>query len=91
MASGDRGLCCVIALGPVLFVTVGLLDELGWSTRFVLGTVLLVAIYATIVWASRGTMTRSPGAGTWPVWVRVAVSVTVTLLVLLPVTGIVKA
>jgi hypothetical protein len=85
-----RTVCCLIALGPVLFVTVQLFGELGLSWRWVVGVVLMLAIYATIIWAARGTMTRSPGAGRWPVWVRTVAVVLLVLLPLLAVTGVVS-
>jgi hypothetical protein len=86
--TATRAVCCLIALGPVLVVTTGLLDSFGWSWRALAGLLLLLAIYATIIWAARGTMTRSPGAGRWPTWVSVLAVGALVVLVLIPMVGV---
>jgi hypothetical protein len=55
-----RILCIVVAAIPVLFVGHDLVDSFGWSLRTAAGLAGLVAIYATIIWASRFTFAAQP-------------------------------
>ena len=51
-----RVVCCILAAAPVVFVGLGLVDSFGWSVQTMLGFLSMVAIYATIIWATRFTM-----------------------------------
>jgi hypothetical protein len=55
--SMTRYLCLLVAAGPVLFVGTDLVDSFGWSFHSLAGFVLMLAIYATITWATRFTFT----------------------------------
>ncbi len=58
-----RGLCLLVAAGPVIFVGHDLVDTFGWSLHTAAGFVLMLAIYAVIVWATHFTLSparRSP-------------------------------
>lgn len=59
-----RCLCLLVAAGPVLFVGNDLLGSFGWSLHALAGFVLMLAIYATIIWATRFTFT--PQSDGWP-------------------------
>jgi hypothetical protein len=48
-----RSLCLLLAVGPVGFVGHDLVDSFGWSLQTLAGFVLMLAIYATIIWATR--------------------------------------
>lgn len=50
-----RCLCLVVAAGPVVYVGRDLVDSFGWSVHSLAGFVLMVAIYTTIIWATRFT------------------------------------
>lgn len=50
-----RGLCLVVAAGPVLFVGTDLIGSFGWSLHTLAGFVMMLAVYATIIWATRFT------------------------------------
>lgn len=55
-----RCLCLLVAAGPVLFVGNDLVGSFGWSLHSLAGFVLMLAIYATIIWATRFTFTEQP-------------------------------
>ena len=48
-----RGICLVIAVGPVVFVGHDLVDKFGWSLHATVGLGAMLAIYATIIRATR--------------------------------------
>lgn len=50
-----RCLCLLVAAGPVLFVGNDLVGSFGWSLHSFAGFVLMLAIYTTIIWATRFT------------------------------------
>lgn len=50
-----RCLCLLVAAGPVLFVGNDLVGSFGWSLHSLAGFVLMLAIYTTIIWATRFT------------------------------------
>jgi hypothetical protein len=57
-----RGICLLVAAVPVVFVGHQLVGSFGWSLHTVAGFVAMLAIYSTIVWATRFTFTaRSAG------------------------------
>jgi hypothetical protein len=53
-----RGLCLVVAVGPVLFVGTDLIGSFGWSLQTLAGFVMMLAVYAAIIWATRFTFAR---------------------------------
>lgn len=50
-----RCLWLLPAAGPVVFVGRDLIDSFGWSGHALAGFVAMLALYATIIWASRST------------------------------------
>ncbi len=55
-----RGICLVLAAGPVLFVGQDLVASFGWSLRSVAGFLGLLTVYAAIIYATRFTFARQP-------------------------------
>jgi hypothetical protein len=51
-----RVVCLIVAAMPVLFVGAGLVGSFGWSLRSLAGFVLMLAVYGTIVRATRFTV-----------------------------------
>jgi hypothetical protein len=56
-----RGICLLVAAVPVVFVGRQLVDSFGWSLHAVAGFVSMLAIYSTIVWATRFTFAAQNG------------------------------
>ncbi len=54
-----RGLCLVVAAGPVLFVGTDLVGSFGWSLHTLAGFAMMLAVYATIIWPP-GSRCRPP-------------------------------
>ena len=50
-----RALCFLIAAGPAVFVGTDLIGSFGWSVHTLAGFVLMLALYATIIRATRFT------------------------------------
>ena len=50
-----RTLCFLIAAGPAVFVGTDLIGSFSWSLHTLAGFVLMVALYATIIRATRFT------------------------------------
>ncbi|MEY2554148.1 MAG: hypothetical protein QOC57_2008, partial [Ilumatobacteraceae bacterium] len=50
--SATRWICLAVAALPVLLVGKGLVDSFGWSLHAVVGFVVMLAVYATIVRAA---------------------------------------
>ena len=48
-----RGIWLVVAAGPVIFIAHDLVDKFGWSLHAMMGIGVMLAIYATIVAATR--------------------------------------
>jgi hypothetical protein len=57
-----RSLCLLVAAGPVVFVGSDLVGSFGWSLHSLAGFVLMLAIYATIIGATRFTFAARPVA-----------------------------
>jgi hypothetical protein len=53
-----RMVCVVAALAPVVFVGNDLVDSFGWSVHTLAGFVVMLAVYATIIAATRYTFAR---------------------------------
>jgi hypothetical protein len=58
--TATRGICLVVAAGPVLFVGSDLVGTFGWSLQSVAGFVVMLAIYSTIIGAARSTLAPPP-------------------------------
>ena len=55
-----RTVAVVIALVPIVLVTRTFVHDFGWSPRSAASAVGLVAIYTTIIWATRSTLAPHP-------------------------------
>ena len=55
-----RALCLLVAAGPVVFVGSDLVGSFGWSLQSLAGFVLMLAVYATIIRATRFTFSARP-------------------------------
>ena len=53
-----RAVCVLAALAPVVFVGNDLVDSFGWSLRTLAGFIAMLAVYATIIMATRFTFAR---------------------------------
>jgi hypothetical protein len=78
-----RGLCLVAAAGPVLFVGTDLVGSFGWSLRTLAGFVMMLAVYATIVWATRFTFAAQHADSPAPRRAKMAISLVAALLFLI--------
>ncbi len=72
-----RALWLLPATAPVLFVGNQLVDAFGWSLRTLAGFTAMIAIYATIIWATQFVF--APQADGWRMarWARLAVPLVV--------------
>lgn len=72
-----RGLCLLPATVPVLYVGSQLADSFGWSLHTLAGFAAMLAIYATIIWATQFAF--APQADGWrmPRGVRSAMQLTI--------------
>jgi hypothetical protein len=73
-----RALCMVVAALPVLYVGTDLVDSFGWSARSLGGFVLMLAVYAAIIWATRFTFTAAHPASAPPRRATITLSVVAT-------------
>jgi Mn2+/Fe2+ NRAMP family transporter len=78
-----RSACLVVAAGPVLFVGRDLVDSFGWSLHTLAGFVVMLAIYAVIIWATRFTFTAQPDGWRLTRRARVVVPLVIVVLVLI--------
>lgn len=76
-----RRLCLVVAAGPVLFVGTDLIGSFGWSLHTLAGFVMMLAVYATIIWAARFTFTAQNAASPAPRRVKLTLSLVSALLI----------
>jgi F0F1-type ATP synthase membrane subunit c/vacuolar-type H+-ATPase subunit K len=72
-----RVVCAIAALGPVVLVSSQLVGSFGWSLHAAVGFVGLLAIYGTIIAATRFTL--EPKADGWKLSRRVKVPIFVVL------------
>lgn len=79
-----RALSALVALLPVLLVGSQLVSDFGWSLRTAAGMVGLIAIYATIIRATRPTYTRQPQDQRLPRWARWLVLAVLVVAFLVP-------
>lgn len=75
-----RGICLVVAAGPVAFVARDLVRTFGWSMRTAAGVAGVVVIYSAMTWAARFTF--APQADGWrlPRWARPTIVVAAALV-----------
>ena len=72
-----RVICLVVALGPVVLVGSQLVGSFGWSMRALLGFLAMLAIYGTIIAATRFTI--EPQADGWKLKRRAKVPIFVAI------------
>ncbi len=77
-----RLICLVLAAAPVLFVGSDLVSSFGWSLHAVAGFVGMLAVYGTVVLATRFTFAAQPGGRRRPRWLVIAFFVILGLLLL---------
>ena len=79
-----RTVCVVAALAPVVFVGNDLLDSFGWSLHTLAGFVAMVAVYSTIIMATRYTFARQDDGWRSRRSRTITIVVVVGLLLLIP-------
>ena len=79
-----RVVCLVVAAIPVLFVGNDLVGSFGWSVHTATGFGGLLAVYATIIWATRFTFARQDHGGRSRRATTITILVVVGLLLLIP-------
>jgi hypothetical protein len=72
-----RAICVVLALGPVVMVGSQLVGSFGWSMRALVGFLSMLAIYGTIIAATRFTI--EPQADGWRLKRRIKVPIFVAM------------
>ena len=77
-----RGICLVLAAAPVLFVGSDLVSSFGWSLHALAGFVGMLAVYGTVVVATRFTFAAQPGGRRRPRWLVITFFVILGLLLL---------
>jgi hypothetical protein len=80
--AGVRVACLVVAALPVVLVGSQLIDSFGWSLQSMCGFVLMIAVYATIVWATHFTLAPQPDG--WRLSRRARVATAVGALAIVP-------
>ncbi len=80
---GVRGLCLVVAAGPVLFVGTDLIGKFGWSLHTLAGFAMMLAVYATIIWATRFTFATQHADSPAPPRAKTTISLVAALLLLI--------
>jgi hypothetical protein len=78
-----RGLCLVVATGPVLFVGTDLIGSFGWSLHALAGFVTMLAVYATIIWATRFNFAAQHADSPAPPRAKTTISLVAVLFVLI--------
>jgi hypothetical protein len=82
---GWRIACAVLAAVPVVFVGFGLVGSFGWSLRSVAGFVSMLAVYGTIIWATRFTMVAQRDGWRMSRRTKLALVIGIVVLTALPV------
>lgn len=82
-----RWICVAVAAVPVLVVGSGLVGSFGWSLHAVAGFVGMIALYTTIVSATRFTFTAQADGWRMKRWVTITMFVVLGLLLLQFVAG----
>jgi len=76
--------CAFVSLVPVGFVASDLSGSFGWSLRTMAGIIAMIAIYATIVWATQATLAPQTDGWRIPRWAKIAVPILIVVLVAIP-------
>ena len=79
-----RGICCLVAAGPVLFISYGLVDTFGASARTVGGVVGLLAVYAAIIWSIQPTFAPQADGWSLPRWAKWTIPIIGVVLFAVP-------
>jgi hypothetical protein len=79
-----RIVAMMIASVPVVFVTRGFVHDFGWSLRSAAGVAGLLAIYGSIIWATRSTLRANPAGLCQTKRAKVIVTVVAAVAVLIP-------
>ena len=82
-----RWICVAVAAVPVLVVGSGLVGSFGWSLHAAAGFVVMIAVYTTIVSATRFTFTAQADGWRMKRWVTITMFVVLGLLLLQFVAG----
>jgi hypothetical protein len=82
-----RGLCLLVAAAPVVFVGSDLVGTFGWSLHAAAGFGAMLAIYGTIIRATRSTFAQQLDGWRLPRWATVATCVALVLVFLFPLIG----
>jgi hypothetical protein len=82
-----RGLCLLVAAAPVTFVASDLVGKFGWSVHSAAGFVLMLAVYGTIIRATRFTFAQQTDGWRLPRWAKITACVVLGLLFLFPLIG----
>ena len=82
-----RWICLAVAAVPVLIVGSGLVDSFGWSLHAFVGFLAMIALYATIVSATRFTFTAQDDGWHAKRWVTITLFVVLGLVLLQFVVG----
>ncbi len=77
-----RWISVAVATVPVLIVGSGLVDSFGWSMHTVVGFLALIALYGTIISATRFTFTAQADGWRMKRWVTISLFVVLGLLLL---------
>jgi hypothetical protein len=86
-----RAICLVLAAAPVLFVGSDLVSSFGWSLHALAGFIGMLAIYGTVVLATRFTFAAQPGGKKRPRWLVITFLVILGLLLLQFSVGVLTA
>ena len=84
-----RRICLLVAAGPVLFVGKDLVGSFGWSPHTVVGFVAMLAIYSTIIRATRFTFAAQSDGWRLKRWARISIFVLLGLAVAYITAGVV--
>ncbi len=82
-----RSLCLLVASAPVVFVGSDLVDKFGCSIHAAAGFVGMLAVYGTIIRATRSTFAQQFDGWRLPRWATVVICVSLGLLFLFPLIG----
>ena len=82
-----RWICLAVAMVPVLIVGSGLVGSFGWSLHATAGFLAMIALYATIVSATRFTFTAQADGWRMKRWVTITLFVVLGLLLLQLIAG----
>ena len=82
-----RWICLAVAMVPVLIVGSGLVGSFGWSLHAAAGFLAMIALYATIVSATRFTFTAQADGWRMKRWVTITLFVVLGLLLLQLIAG----